>query len=238
MFIKPGISITNLTKREKRMVFALLLVFLVFLNYRCLLVPQIQSYRTLKPELSKVKAQVTQMDVLAASIQSESDAVKAVDHRLEKARAKFSVNRQDGSTLFLLGQWAIKDKVIITSYQPGMVSNKGVYLELPLRIGLRGDYLDVLTLVERVEEAANLVEIRYLDIKPYRPPSFEKAGAQQGAVERSVPLPQDGTVTAELNLVMYSEVTPQGQLILDEMSRWPVGKGNAFLSSQENIPKI
>lgn len=238
MFKIPGTGMPNLSEREKVMLLALSLVLLIFVSYRYLLGPQIQSYRALKSELGKVRSQAAEMDTMAASIQSESDAVKAAGRRLEKAKARFSVNMQDGCTPFLLGQWAIKDRVIITSYQPGLVFNKEVYLELPLKIGLRGDYLDVLTFVNQVEEMANLAEVRYLAIKPYKPPSSKGAGAQPGASDQSVPLQQDGTVVAELNLIMYSDVTPEGRLVLDEMSRWPVTKGNAFLPSQENIPKI
>lgn len=233
MFKIPGIVMSNLSDREKNMLLALLLAILIFLNYRYLLGPQIQSYQAVKSELNQVRLQAAEVDTVAASLQSESDAVKVARQRLEKAKAQFSMNMQDGCTPFLLGKWAIKDRVIITSYQPGLVANKEVYLELPLKIGLRGDYPDVLTFIKEVEEMGNLTEIRYLMMKPYKPPALKDAGAQPGGPDQSLPLQQDGTVVAEISLIMYSDVTPQGRLVLDEMSQWPVGKGNSFLAAQE-----
>lgn len=236
MFKKPVLRLPELSKREKILLLTVLLVLFTFINYRYLLGPQIQSYRAVESELSKVKAQLAQENTLAGSIKTEDDAVAAAGRRLAKARERFSVNMQDGSTLFLLGQWAAGDRIVITAYQPGVVTNKGAYLELPLEIGLRGDYSDVLALVKQIEEMVNPSEIRYLDIKPYKPSSSTESGAQSGAEEQSVPLRQDGTVAADLNLVMYSEPTTQGHLILEEMSCWPVGKGNAFLSTGFNLP--
>lgn len=231
MFKILDIRMAYLSKREKTMLLALSLVLMLFIHYRYSLGPQIQSYRAGKTELQKVRAQAAQVDTIAGSIQVETDAIKAVSQRLEKVRTQFTINMRDGSIVFLLGQWAIEDHVNITSYQPGLVDNKGAYLELPLKIGLRGDYRDVLTLVKQVEEKAVMTEIRYLNIKPLKPSTSKDNGAEPGASDQSVPLQQDGTVMAELNLVMYSDVTPQGQLVLDEMSRWPVGKGNAFRST-------
>jgi Tfp pilus assembly protein PilO len=236
MFKKPVFCLTELGKREKILLLTVLMVLFTFINYRYLLGPQIQSYQAVKSELNRIKALLAQGNTLAGSIKTEDDAVAAAGRRLAKARELFSVNMQDGSTLFLLGQWAAGDRIAITAYQPGVVTNKGAYLELPLEIGLRGDYRDLLVLVKQIEEMADPVEIRYLDIKPYKPSSSTDDGAWSGAVEQSVPLRQDGMVTADLNLVMYSDETPRGQLVLEEMSRWPVGKGNAFLSIGFNLP--
>lgn len=235
MFKKPDILMPHLSKREKSLLLILLLVLLIFVNYRYLLGPQIESYRTVKSELNKFRAQAAQKENINDLMQSENDAVEAASRRIEKAREKFSVNMQDGSALFLLGQWAVKDNVIITSYQPGLVANKGAHLELPLEIGLRGNYQNILTLVKQVEEMANLAEIRFLDIKSYKPPASKDAGIPAGTPDQSLLLQQDGTVVADLNLVMYSDITPRGQLVLEEMTRWSVGKGNAFLSTGFNM---
>ncbi|MBO8128755.1 MAG: type II secretion system protein M [Peptococcaceae bacterium] len=201
----------NLSTREKRLL-GLLAVLLVCVGlYWFVFKPQWQACSRLRSELELARKQLKAARNTCAALDRETKALHKAEAELADLRAFFYTDLQDGGTVFDFGLKALEKNVVITKFKPFAVIDRETHLVLPIELGVRGAYPAVAAYLDLLEHLFCLSEIRFLDIE----------------AEKEDALPT-GDVQAEALLLLYSEPSPEGRLMLEEMSRWDVGRFNAF----------
>jgi len=220
----------GLQPREKILLAVLgfcVVIFAVFL-----LLPQYDAFTKNRETLAELEARVKAAEKVLASEKTERDLALKAAEELNEVKPAFNNRMTDGLAVTYIGMEAVESSVRIDSFVPAGVVNKGNYLELPIKFKVSGDYPNVVEFIKKLEELPNLVELRSLNIKPAK----EAVTTVEAAVEslnkqHSVISPgtdQNGKVTAEFDLIVYSSDTPEERLKLEQTAGWQLGRHNAF----------
>jgi len=194
-------------------------VLLFFLLYFVIYAP-LKSYVELRDSIEFASERLNANLSLISKYEQEEKMLGRAQERLALLQALFSTNMQDGRALSLFGLQAKKQNVVLNFFQPLPVENKGNYHQLPLQLGVRGAYSDVvqyLAWVEDVQNPLNLCEIKELKMEPHLPEGLEN--------EKDKPF----EVTAKCNLIIYINKTANEELKFDEPVPVKVGRQNVFM---------
>ncbi len=212
----------GLDKKTKTVLILLLLLSFFYAGYRFVLMPQIQAYQKTKTELNEANDLISRLSTRAGSLEEEKKVLEKARKRLLELNNSFNTDMQDGQFLIQLSRVTEKNRVLVLKFKPLAIVDRGYVLVLPVEIELRGLFPQVTVVMDYLENLPNLSELRNVQINRYE---SENAG------EQSLALP-DGTVTASVTLLLYSQPTPAGRLQLEEVRRWALGRPNPFVSGR------
>lgn len=200
---------TKLAGRDRVLLIVLLALGLGFCLFRFVLVPQVRAYAAARDELADASRELARYQALAASLKEESQRLEKLRDKVTAAGANFSLEMRNGADIILLGLAAAARNVKVTAVEPGVVKENKYTLELPLGITAEGNYASMLEFCKNLESAAlrNLAEIRSVKIEGIN---------------------NLGSVRATLGLVVYSDRSPQGKLVLETLGEWLAGRANVF----------
>ncbi len=170
----------------------------------------------------------------AESIFSNKDTIyrhwEELNSRLEISEKQFNTDFKSGAALVLLISKAGELGVQITSLEPLGILQHEHFWELPLKIGLQGQFPAVISFLAFCENLPNLAEIRRLEIEPVslRPVKSTFSGPESRDEIKNSYYPQ--LVNANYTLVIYSVPQPgllpavEGQFVSPGQS----GRENPF----------
>lgn len=222
----------KLSTREKVLLTVLFGGGIIFCTVYFILTPQFKAYAQVKNELTENRAKLSRAQATAASLKIENDRLIKVKEDYAVKGKPFASRMRDGSDVIFLGLVSASERVDISEIEPGDIIEKTHSLELPLKVGVQGNYLDLLEFCKDIEnqmkKSTNLAEIRSLKISSSQSGSQslnQPAASKEPAFNLGAP---PGTVKATIGVVMFSAKDPEGKLYLEEVSKWLIGRGNVF----------
>ncbi|MEW6182939.1 MAG: type 4a pilus biogenesis protein PilO [Bacillota bacterium] len=208
----------KLARREQFLLFVLGVLIVTYLYWLYLLQPQLTARNNVLSELETANELLKKGQNIAESLPRAEQAQEDVKKQLSKVMPKFSNEMQDGAVLVDIGLTAVKQGVDVTLVRPARVVDKKYYLELPFEFQVRGDYPQVMQFISKIENLANISEIRKLDIMT------EALAEDEGAS----PLAAYGRVVADFIPVIYAAPTPQNKIQLEALAKWELHRPNMF----------
>jgi type IV pilus assembly protein PilO len=207
-------------KKTKTVLILLMLLLLFYAGYSLVLMPQMQAYQRTKSQLKEANDLIAQLSTRAGSLKEEKKTLEEARKRLLELNNRFNTDMRDGQFLVQFSRMTEKNKILVLKFKPLSIVDMEYVLVLPVEIELRGLFPQVTVAIDYLENLPNLSELRNIQITRYE---SENAG------EQSLTL-SDGTVTASMTLLLYSQSTPAGRLQLEEVSHWALGRPNPFVS--------
>ena len=202
----------ELTLREK-VLLAVLGLLLIFFGgryfYLHVITPRSALHQQNAAEIVQLKQKIADAEELIASADEEEARYQAAKEKWEAVNKAFATEMRDGLFLVNFGLKLNEQRVGLVSFIPKEIIDQKIYLVLPIEIVLRGDYLNVIELLDFLENQSNLTEINNLTI----------------VQDDEYP---DGRVQAEMVLLIYSQRSPQGKLALTGIQNWHTGRANPF----------
>jgi len=197
----------RLSNRDKILLLILLIALVGYCFYHFLLVRQFKAYTQVKSELTESQAKLAQALAQSASLQRESNRLDKAKKDMREAGKRFETEMRDGSSVIILGLDGIFEGLDITGLEPGDIKEDPVLLEMPVKITAQGDYREMLSFCEDMENMTNLTEV-------------------QGLKMEAVSGTNDVKMTVDMTI--FSAKTPQGRLSLEDITRWLTGRYNIF----------
>lgn len=208
----------KLSKREKVLLFVMLITGLVALFSQYVLLPTLHDSQKIKEEIEQKNTLFREAKAVAATRSIEQEKSNKAQLTWQETMNKFGTDMQDGLFLVHFSRELEKEQVQIDVFAPQEIEDKKVLLVLPVELELAGYYPQVVRILDFLENQANLTEIRYLILGGSKIEFNEN---------QSMSFP-DGWVKAKCLLLIYSQPTPQGKLVLDDIKNWRFGKMNPF----------
>ncbi|ATW24000.1 type 4a pilus biogenesis protein PilO [Candidatus Formimonas warabiya] len=157
----------KLSIRERNLLAVLLVAILLGIVYFGLIKHLYPQYHQVTEELSIKRQRLIEISErvnLLSNLQSKNKELK---NKLQTLTESFNKEVRNGVNYYWVGKHAVDNNVIISEIIPQSVIDKGQYLEIPLKITVRGQYPNVLKFIEQVEkEMPNTSEVRALDLHP------------------------------------------------------------------------
>lgn len=191
-----------------------------------ILAPQVQELQGAREELRLAAARLQKGRNIAGSLKREELLFKEAQKEVEALAVRFNTDVKDGLIFADVGLETARRDVTVTLLQPAEMVREEHYLELPFRFVVQGDYRQVMELVSKTENLINVSEVRRLDMKALVLAEDPNAS----------PLEADGRVQADINITLYASPTAENRMRLDELSKWAVGRYNAYLAQGIKAP--
>ena len=233
----------KLSRREVILLQVLGLVALVAGVY-LLLQPQLAAYSPLKAELQDRQLQLEQAAQILRGQEGELAAYEESIKQLNGYSQLFASDFRNGSAMVMLGLMAADSNVAVNNLEPLGIIKKNGYWELPLKLELGGEYVNIAAYLAQIEKLPNLAEIRTLKVtaEAKRPPEVTKLPGE-AAVSGALPqadaaLFMEPKLKVLLDLVIYSDPSPEDGFYLEQekLEDWKVGRDNPFARPEEVSP--
>ncbi|MGB9792979.1 MAG: type 4a pilus biogenesis protein PilO, partial [Thermacetogeniaceae bacterium] len=217
----------RLSARDKLLLVILIMGAWFYAVYYFVLSPQIKAYAQIKSELETEKGKLETAKAMAAALSEEKARYRAAQQEVAKIEGSFETEMRDGAAVILLGLRSVARNVDVTGIEPSDIVTNKYSLEIPLKVTVQGDYLDLLAFIDSLENQAlrNLAEVRSLKIVAMGSASTP-GGTSQLSSEACYA--DAGGVKAEIGMVIYSAKNPRSKLQLEQLALWLRGRGNAF----------
>lgn len=210
----------EVTPRDKKILTYLLPVLLLVTLCGYFLFPQVKEYLATKKAISEVKENITQLRASNMKTEKDLQSLEETKKQLTETGKKFSANMQDGLFIVSLSRKLVAENVVLAVFRPLEILDKEFYYILPVEVELKGDYNRTITVIDFLENQANLTELREI--------GFE---SEEPEVPGDLPfnLLAQGNVTAKFVLMIYSQHSPAGRLALEDIKNWKFGRENPFV---------
>jgi len=224
----------GLQPREKIMLAILGLICTCVILFKYLLIPQFIAYSENKNMLADLQSKVQVAESVVRSQNQETDLARRVNEQLSELNPLFNNKMNDGLALVDIGLKALESNVEIISFVPSAIVDKAIYLELPAKFEVRGDYRNVINFINKIEALPDLSELRTLKIEPFKEKTAEAAVTSKQAYPVEAPneviSTQDGRVIATFDMVTFTSPSPEDRLCIEQVLSWAIGRYNAFLT--------
>ncbi|RJQ30619.1 MAG: hypothetical protein C4589_02820 [Peptococcaceae bacterium] len=227
---------SNLGDRERLLISILGVGGAIILFVWFILVPQVKAYAETRSQLRDNQIRLREAEAQAASFQREKEGVVQAEERLKEFDVYFRNNVKSGASIMEVGFKAQKSGIRIKQFKTVGVVNKQYYLELPFKYVVEGRYPEVVDFIKEMENLSNLSEVRSVEIKPADVESAKQQAGGKENVKSQLPVVSTGKVTAAFEIVLYSDTSTESRLMLEEISRWVVGRFNAFSTARAVSP--
>lgn len=209
--------VRKLTKRERVLgvVVAAVALAVVYIFY--VIAPLWEEMRANREQIAAMTEKVrTEMDVAFLLEQSRADGEKA-QAAFETSAKRFNVKMNDGLFIVKLGREMEKEQVYLDAYSPGQIIPGEIYLTMPVRMLVSGDYSKVMKIIRFLEAQTAMTELRTITIRAL-PQVVDDAGK----------VTAKGQVAVDLLYIVYSVQDPKGLIVLEDMKKWTYGRQNPF----------
>ena len=207
----------KLTKRE-RILLAVVVAVAVAVVYLFYIVgPLWREMLANREQIGVMTEKVrTEMDVAFLLEKSREDDAQA-RAALENSAKRFNIKMNDGLFIVQLGREMEKEKVYLDAYSPGQIVPGEIYLTMPVRMLVSGNYTQVMKIIRYLEAQTAMTELRTITIRAL--PQVVDADGQVTA---------KGQVAVDLLYIVYSVQDPKGLIVLEDMKKWTYGRKNPF----------
>lgn len=213
--------LNKMNRREKILLFITLLTALSYVFIQYAFWPTFSKYRQTKKEISQLQQNIRHADVTSITKTKEEDKLNLAQKNLDQLIGKFSTNMQDGLFLVKFSRKLKQERVSLHKFKPLDIAYRQTVLVLPVQVEMIGEYPHITNMLDFLENQANLTEISHLLVEGLKP---DEESAVSGVFRAK------GVVRAKCLLLIYSQPTPQGSLVLEDIKNWPFGKLNPFKS--------
>ncbi|ABO49566.1 hypothetical protein Dred_1031 [Desulforamulus reducens MI-1] len=222
-----------LSPREKVLLLCLLFMLLCTGFYRLVIEGQMNQYSEVQSKLQITQQEVSKLKMVLAREKQQLETAKEMDKKLNSLLPLFNTRLYTGDALAYLNWKAYESKVFIQDTKPMQAVDRKLYLEIPFTLKVQGYYNNIVDYVKVLENLPNISEIRRTEFRP-----LSKAADFPGSANGESSLLENGVITAELDLVIFSvkeegQALEQGKLLMDQ---WKVGRHNAFQSVEPLSP--
>lgn len=218
--------LNKMSRREKILLVITLLTALSYVFIQYAFWPTLSKYQQTRKEISQLQQNIRQADVISKTKTKEEDNLKQAQQNLDQLISKFSTNMQDGLFLVKFSRKLGQEQVLLNKFKPLDIEDRQTILVLPVQVEMIGKYPQVTNMLDFLENQANLTEIWHLLAEGPKPEEESAA---------SVILKANGVVKATCLLLIYSQPTPQGRLVLEDIKNWHFGKLNPFESKEQPV---
>lgn len=222
----------KLQPREKILLAILGACVVLFALFYFLLIPQYDTFVTNREALLELENKARAAEELLSSEKAEKELAYRAAEKLNEVKPLFNNRMTDGLAVAHIGFEAMRTSVRIDSIIPSDIIDKGTHMELPVKFKVSGDYPDVVSFINKMEGLPNLSDLRSLTIQPEKAVVATAEDAVEEFTRTQAPSApgsdQSGRVTAEFELVIYSSVTAEERLKLEQAAGWQLGRQNAF----------
>lgn len=233
----------SLSKREKNLVNLLLVCVLLasfYWGFGQILLPK---YSVVKAEFEAKKIELEQTKALIARFSVIETENRKLAEEAEILKAPLNKAVQNGINYYYIGKHAAAHNVFITKILPKSIEDAKAILHIPFDIKVRGNYLDILSFLNLVEnDMPNTTELLFLQLLPYtgeeEEDSKEKASGKQEektdkkeepakeTIKDPVIAGNNPEVTCTLSLVTYMVKSPENLRLAQGIT--PLGRFDAF----------
>lgn len=213
--------LNKMKMREKILLVITLLAACSYLFIRYAFWPALSKYRQTRTEISQLQQNIDHADAISITKTEEEDKLKQAQKNLDQLIGKFSADMQDGLFLVKFSRKLKQEEISLHKFNPLDIVNRQTVLVLPIEVEMVGNYPNITNTLDFLENQANLTEIPYLLLEGLKP---DEESAAFGVFRAK------GVVRANYLLLIYSQPTPQGRLVLEDIKNWPFGKLNPFKS--------
>lgn len=177
---------------------------------------QLPRYREVRQQLEDTSFKLEANKRLVERFSELEKKNKALKDELERTQKPFDIDAANGINYYFMGRYALDASVDIIEVIPQPLVDKEQYLELPLDLKIRGQYLDILQFFEMLElDLPSASEIRYMTMKP----------AAESGGHNLYP-----NLEAHLQIITYSTQTPKAMKLAQE---WNLGRFDIFSPTVE-----
>ncbi len=209
--------VRKLTKRERVLGVAVAAVALAVVYIFYVIAPLWEEMRVNREQIAAMTEKVrTEMDVAFLLEQSRAEGEKA-RAAFETSAKRFNVKMNDGLFIVKLGREMEKEQVYLDAYSPGQIVPGEIYLTMPVRMLVSGDYSKVMKIIRFLEAQTAMTELRTITIRAL-PQVVDEAGK----------VTAKGQVAVDLLYIVYSVQDPKGLIVLEDMKKWTYGRQNPF----------
>lgn len=224
-----------LSARRKLLVGGLLAAVAAAFVY-FVLTPQVKALALAKGDLALQTQKLAQARDAVSSLKNERELLVKVKEECAVQGKAFDTEMGSGTDIIMLGLSAAFKNIEITGVEPGKIMENGHTLEIPVKISLTGDYLDLIDFCRELEKSVkdlnelNLAEIRSLKIEAIEP------GYGVSSFIPNSGTASPGQVKATLGLVIFSAREPEGKVEMEELANWLEGRPNVFSPAGFSAP--
>lgn len=207
----------KLTKRERALLAIVAIVSIAVVYVLYIVAPLWNEMQANRQQIAAMTEKVrTEMDVAFLLDKSKKDGQDA-RMAFDNSAKRFNIKMNDGLFIVKFGRAMEKEKVYLDAYSPGQIRPGDVYLTMPVRMLISGDYVKVMNIIRFLESQTAMTELRTITIQ-----SLPQMVDGNGKVTAK------GQVAVDLLYVVYSVPDPKGLIVLEDMKSWTYGRQNPF----------
>jgi hypothetical protein len=203
------------TNIKLKVVILLIIFVCCFLFF--LLLTQLWGYLLLTRDLEASWAELAHVKSVVAAEGKEQEKLLEANKNLSELENYFQLEMRDGTPLVLLGQLSGAIGVEVISLTPAETIEHSQVIEIPLVLVARGDYLDILSLCQEMEDNAlhNFTLIRYVKVTAYSNPGIAARERNAGFPANARAFQASNMVEAELGISIFTSATPENKSHFD-----------------------
>lgn len=204
--------LSKLTSREKNLLIILSFVLIGVVCYKYVFQPQFSKMNQLEKAYAAEEKRLIETKKVADSYNNVAFEAKTKQKNLESIKSRLLTNASDGSKEVKLGLDAKDKSVRVGLFQPLEAITNEDYIELPIRMEIKGEYSQILEFITAVQSFYNVTEIKDLVLKNEKPEELSST-------------PQ---LKASFTFSIYTTNPPEEFSSYTDLSQWTVGRINSF----------
>lgn len=180
---------SRLNERVRKTVILLGTAVAIACFFVYVLKPQLAGFEDTRRKIQSVDRELAAAGEALAAQAVHREALQKAQAELRHLQGRLSADVTDGAIVIDIGIKAAAAGVDVVHFQPREVIERDHLLELPIELGVRGDFPNVLEYMELLRSLPNTAQIREFAIHREREPDA-------------------GRVWADFLLVVYSDTNP------------------------------
>jgi len=170
-------KINVLTAKKRLLIVALVVTLVSYFFYVLFIVPQRQQLIELETQQSSDMQKLKQIDEFVLEHPNQEDYLAELDERIVQMNALLPSNPDVGDFLIELQQAAYSSHVEVFHVSPKTYLNKNGYYEIPIEVGVRGYFFNIVEFIKRLESLARFMSMTTVNIQ-----------VKQGLLECKIPM--------------------------------------------------
>lgn len=170
-------KIIVLTLKKQLLIVALVVTLVSYFFYALLIVPQRQQLIELETQQSSAMQKLKQIDDFVLEHPNQEDYLAELDGRIVQLDTLLPSNPDVGDFLIELQQAAYSSQVEVIHISPKTSLNQNGYYEIPVEVGVRGHFFNIVEFIRRSESLARFISMVTVNIQ-----------AKQGLLECKIPM--------------------------------------------------
>lgn len=163
--------------KKQLLIVALVVTLTSYFFYTSLIVPQRQQLIELEVQQNSEVQKLKQIDDFVQEHPNQEDYLAELDGRIVQLNALLPSNPDVGDFVIELQQAAYSSQVEVFHISPKTYLNKNGYYEIPIEVGVRGHFFNIVEFIKRSESLARFISTATVNIQ-----------VKQGLLECKIPM--------------------------------------------------